>query len=452
MSRVRRGRRGRRFARPTARMVALPALLAVAGALAAGLPESASAHTARIGTQVRRPTSPCRATAPPRWGPPGPATATATATATPTATGPSGPATPSNTATPAATGPAASASAVATAPALGTAPPDAKAPPAALVGSCPPAGTRSGKPSASPTDPTPTPRPSPPVSRTTPTAPGLLTDPAGLGPYPPVTRADILRRAIAWVDEEVSYSETSWWTDAQGTYRQDCSGFVSMAWGLDQNIDYWTGNLGTVSFEIPARGLLPGDILLSATHTVLFAGWADAAHTEFDFYEESHPGTVAHYVHGAPLSDYVDAGFAAYRFDDVVGAADNLPAPPSVIEFSDLGSLTQALDPEGEDPGRPPMAPWQTTLPGPGAAIDGQALTGSRPGSAQARIAGAQPAADAVAEGGAGPIGVAFGGTLVLFAGTGVVLVRRRTLRVAGVTGVNGVAGVARAARAKRRH
>lgn len=441
MSRVRRGRRGGRFARPTARMAALPALLAVVGALAAGMPESASANTVRVGAGVLRPTSACGAVVPPRWGPSG----------SPTATGTAGPATPSNSATATATGPAASASmsasGSASAPVLATALASASTAAAALTGTCRPAGTRSGKPSVSPTDATPTPthRPPSPVSRTTPTAPSLLTDPAGLGPYPPVTRAGILRRAIAWVDEQVPYSETAWWPDAEGTYRQDCSGFVSMAWGLDQNIDYWTGNLDTVSFEIPAWDLLPGDILLSATHTVLFAGWADAAHTEFDFYEESHPGTVAHYVHGAPLSAYVDGGFAAYRFDDVVGAAGDLPAPPRFVEFSDLGSLTQALDPEGADPGRPPMAPWQT-LPDSGAGPDGQALTGARPGSAQPRITDAQPAADAVAESGAGSIGVAFGGTLVLFAGTGVVLVRRRTVRVAGVA--RGI----RVARAKRRH
>jgi hypothetical protein len=58
----------------------------------------------------------------------------------------------------------------------------------------------------------------------------------------------------------------------------------------------------------------------------------------------------------------------------------------------------------------------------------------------------AQPVADAVAESGAGSIGAGFGGSLVLFAGTGVVLVRRRTFRMAGAS------GVARAARAKRRH
>lgn len=255
-----------------------------------------------------------------------------------------------------------------------------------------------------------------------------------------MTRAEILSRAIAWVDEQVPYSQTSWWTDTDGTYRQDCSGYVSMAWGLDQNIDYWTGNLGTVSFPIPATDLLPGDILLSATHTVLFAGWANTAHTEFDFYEESHPGTVAHYVQGAPLSAYVDDGFGAYRFDDVVGAADGLPAPPSAVAlaFADLGPLLQALSPEGGDAAPAPPAPWQTlpTISPPG--------FGTGPASAGAHAIDARPVADAVgaAESGAGPIGVAFGGALMLFAGSGVALVRRRAAGTGG----------GRTSRAKRRH
>ena len=61
MSRVRRGRHRRRPARPAVRTVALPALLAVTGALAAIGPEaaSASAYTVRLGGGARTPTLTC---------------------------------------------------------------------------------------------------------------------------------------------------------------------------------------------------------------------------------------------------------------------------------------------------------------------------------------------------------------------------------------------------------
>ncbi|WP_052441156.1 hypothetical protein [Streptacidiphilus anmyonensis] len=140
-----------------------------------------------------------------------------------------------------------------------------------------------------------------------------------------ISRAQVIARARAWIGEGVPYSQTAWWTDANGTYRQDCSGFVSMAWALEQRDDFWTGNLALVAHPIPADALLPGDILLSATHTVIFAGWDDPSHTTFDLYEEAHTGTAARYVSGADFGHYADSGFTAYR-DNLIADADPQPA------------------------------------------------------------------------------------------------------------------------------
>src|SRR5947209_2962951 len=57
----------------------------------------------------------------------------------------------------------------------------------------------------------------------------------------PESRAQIVERAHDWISQGVLYStaqdsgsDWNYWTDSAtgGPYRQDCSGFVSMAWGL----------------------------------------------------------------------------------------------------------------------------------------------------------------------------------------------------------------------------
>lgn len=161
-----------------------------------------------------------------------------------------------------------------------------------------------------------------------------------------ITRAQIITRAELWVAQQVPYSQTSWWTNEYGTYRQDCSGYVSMAWDLDQYTDFWTGNLNLVSRTIPAATLLPGDILLSDKHTIVFAGWADTQHTEFDYFEEAHPGTNARYVVDAPLSAFLDNGFAPFRYDGVVNSSA-LPTLPTGQNYALLASQGSEVDPPG---------------------------------------------------------------------------------------------------------
>jgi hypothetical protein len=136
----------------------------------------------------------------------------------------------------------------------------------------------------------------------------------------------VLDRARTWVDEQVPCSQVRWWSDANGWYRQDCSGYVSMAWHLDQNTDYWTGNLHTVSHAIPVDELQPGDILLSSTHTLLFAGWltkTDRMH--FALYEEYATGFTAHYVRGASIDEYLDKGFIPYRYNGIITGDEPVP-------------------------------------------------------------------------------------------------------------------------------
>src|SRR4051794_36736932 len=43
-------------------------------------------------------------------------------------------------------------------------------------------------------------------------------------------RSTIKKRGWSWVKAKVPYSQTSYHCNGYGNYRQDCSGFVSMAW------------------------------------------------------------------------------------------------------------------------------------------------------------------------------------------------------------------------------
>ncbi|MFF7162693.1 peptidoglycan-binding protein [Streptomyces sp. NPDC008086] len=109
---------------------------------------------------------------------------------------------------------------------------------------------------------------------------------------PATTRAEIIKRAKKWVAAKVPYSMYKYWSDG---YRQDCSGFVSMAWKLPGN--EWTGSLGQYGVRIAKKDLQPGDILLfhnpadpeKGSHVVIFGGWTDHTHTYYVAYESAPP-------------------------------------------------------------------------------------------------------------------------------------------------------------------
>ena len=60
---------------------------------------------------------------------------------------------------------------------------------------------------------------------------GLLV--AGTIPAHAITADIIIARAQSWVAAQVPYSQSNYYTNQYGTYRTDCSGFVSMAWAWD---------------------------------------------------------------------------------------------------------------------------------------------------------------------------------------------------------------------------
>ncbi|MCE6993529.1 hypothetical protein LZG04_01710 [Saccharothrix sp. S26] len=139
----------------------------------------------------------------------------------------------------------------------------------------------------------------------------------------PITRAEVLHRAASWV--RVPYSQTAFHTNRYGTYRTDCSGFASMAFGLP---DVPHGGLNTVdliavSTPIGKDELLPADVLIDPTgdrttrHVVLFEAWADPRRTHYLGREQCGGlGTVCRTLvypyDGGPR------GYRPYRLDHVV--------------------------------------------------------------------------------------------------------------------------------------
>ncbi|MEU6606929.1 peptidoglycan-binding protein [Streptomyces shenzhenensis] len=143
-----------------------------------------------------------------------------------------------------------------------------------------------------------------------------------------VTRTEIINRAKTWVAAQVPYSMTSYWSDG---YRQDCSGFVSMAWQLPGN--EWTGSLAKFGVKIKKEDLQPGDILLfhnptdpqKGSHVVIFGGWTDYTHTYYTAYEQTAPRTrrqATPYAYWSHSDKYVP-----YRYKGLTaGAAGAAPA------------------------------------------------------------------------------------------------------------------------------
>ncbi|NEB04746.1 peptidoglycan-binding protein [Streptomyces sp. SID13726] len=157
---------------------------------------------------------------------------------------------------------------------------------------------------------------------------------------PATTRADIIKRAKQWVAARVPYSMSEYWGDG---YRQDCSGFVSMAWNLPGN--EWTGSLDQYGVRIAKEDLQPGDILLfhnpanpeQGSHVVIFGGWTDYTHTYYLAYEETRPYArkqATPYAYWSNSSRYL-----AYRYKGLAGGTAGTepdtakPEAPDVTPF-----------------------------------------------------------------------------------------------------------------------
>ncbi|MFJ8883701.1 peptidoglycan-binding protein [Streptomyces sp. NPDC102402] len=151
------------------------------------------------------------------------------------------------------------------------------------------------------------------------------------------TRTEIINRAKKWVTAKVPYDMAAYWSDG---YRQDCSGFVSMAWDLGSN--EWTGSLATFGTKIARADLEPGDILLFhnladpavGSHVTVFGGWSDHTHSQYLAYEQTRPNARKATTPMAYWSN--SSKYVAYRYKGVVagaGGSGSATAFPGAAKF-----------------------------------------------------------------------------------------------------------------------
>lgn len=102
-----------------------------------------------------------------------------------------------------------------------------------------------------------------------------------------VTRSQIITRAEHWVHKRVPYSQSSYYRG----YRQDCSGFVSMAWKLGKS--YTSRSISSRARRISRSKLRPGDAILIPGHVSIFGGWKNRRKGEYYALEETTWGSHA---------------------------------------------------------------------------------------------------------------------------------------------------------------
>ncbi|MFI6087358.1 peptidoglycan-binding protein [Streptomyces sp. NPDC051218] len=157
---------------------------------------------------------------------------------------------------------------------------------------------------------------------------------------PATTRAEIMARAKKWVAAKVPYSMSAYWSDG---YRQDCSGYVSMAWNLGTN--EWTGSLSSFAVRITKSDLQPGDILLfhnpanpeKGSHVTIFGGWANTAGTQYIAYEQARPHArkqTTPYAYWSNANRYL-----AYRYKQVTSSTPGGKGPATATRYPGAGSF-----------------------------------------------------------------------------------------------------------------
>jgi hypothetical protein len=130
-----------------------------------------------------------------------------------------------------------------------------------------------------------------------------------------MTRDEIICRALVWATAPRRYSQVD--CDPETGYRLDCSGYVSMAWGLEPP-GLTTVDLPELCHRIDRHELRPGDALMvggpgtegDAGHAILFEAWADSDRVSV-FEHIGSRGTVHRVI------DYPAPPYLPYRYRDV---------------------------------------------------------------------------------------------------------------------------------------
>lgn len=156
-----------------------------------------------------------------------------------------------------------------------------------------------------------------------------------------IVRNDIMTRGRSWIDERVPYSQSATHKNQYGTYRTDCSGYVSMAWALGQSRTTYT--LWDVTKQIGSADLQPGDALLKDSggtdHVALFVRWAG----------QGRPVVWEEYSSGHPAEERTWEGlrgFTPVRYTGTTGTASGSSGKgmPVMVTWNGVPSSEASLD------------------------------------------------------------------------------------------------------------
>ncbi|MFC0431026.1 hypothetical protein [Kutzneria buriramensis] len=149
---------------------------------------------------------------------------------------------------------------------------------------------------------------------------------------PTITRSQVLARAASWLNQGIIYDQCG----SHDGYRTDCSGYVSMAWGLGASPTTDTFGPYGVTVPVSEGDLQPGDALLNPAplndgHVVLFDHWDSADHSSYVGYELDGPGNVEH--HSIPYPYFGGAGgYNPVRYVNIVDDSTAAPVDrPSAV-------------------------------------------------------------------------------------------------------------------------
>jgi hypothetical protein len=211
-----------------------------------------------------------------------------------------------------------------------------------------------------------------------------------------ITPSEMLSRAQYWVDRHVPYNQGAYSADPQGTtYREDCSGYVSMAWHLGTSLVVTDGGPSFTNSDGSPNGtydtgigsfsnLQTGDAMAYPhDHIWLFDTWTDKANGDFTYYAESNPSDPTHgptnaNINSTTLEGWPKSGYVGLRYKNVVPDGSGGHTGPYALP----GGGWQAMW-HGADTSTPTGSLW--TAPGrgngtTGAAVDPR-LLGVAPGT-----------------------------------------------------------------------
>ncbi|AUY48327.1 hypothetical protein [Streptomyces sp. CB01881] len=170
-----------------------------------------------------------------------------------------------------------------------------------------------------------------------------------------ITRTEVMERAQAWLNQHVPYDQGGYY----GGYREDCSGFVSMAWHLSSSENTDSLDSRSLTTRIPLSDLQPGDALdndphdgniLGSGHVILFDHWVDKAAHKFQYIAEGSRATgtfsTADYLDGGgdgQIGGHPASGYFGLRYNNIAADAPP-PAPAPVAAAATAGQSVYNAD------------------------------------------------------------------------------------------------------------